>query len=477
MKKLSFILDGLIKEKAPDIEVENIRYSPEECKEKDILFLTGNKAKEDYMKLRPKSCAVVCDSLPENMEIANIYIVENVRKTLAIALARFYCNDLTKLKFIGITGTNGKSTTAIMVEKILSDQGLKVGYIGTGVIRIGNKILSDRFYSMTTPPPELLYSSIRKMEDAGVEIVIMEVSSHALKQERTAAIGFDIGIFTNLSEEHLDYHENMYDYFATKKKLFLESKMIVVNSDDRYGSIILKEFACAEGCGTDLKARVRIRDIISHGFSGTEFIYQSEGGEAKVNLQIPGKYNVYNAMLAIACVEKLGVTVKDAKSSLEKIKKIEGRFNIIESDITVIIDYAHTLNAFENLLKSVISNKNSRQNLFLVFGCGGERDKHKRSRIGSLCEKYSDNIILTSDNPRGENPMEIICDIKKSMKNPPTVIENRSKAIRFAIGAANAGDIVAIIGKGPEKYSIHGGIYSHFDEEDIVKNALKERRP
>ncbi len=402
-------------------------------------------------------------------------MTKNTRAALAMSAANKYCKNLDKIKFIGITGTNGKSTTAIMIKSILSDYGFKIGLIGTGKIMFEKQVLSDENYSMTTPSPEVLYSVIGKMEEMGVEIIVMEVSSHALDQERVFPINFHIGIFTNFSPEHLDYHKNIDNYFEAKCKLFKKSKYKIINVDDYYGKVLLENIPDAIACAIEGNAENKVNILKDRGFGGLRFEYNSSRSSFNVNIKLPSKYNAYNAMLAIKTAEILGVSGKQIKESLEKIDTIDGRFNIIDGKIKVIIDYAHTSSAFLVLLKNVFSCKKGRQNLIVVFGCGGNRDKSKRAVMGEIAERYADMVILTSDNPRDENPENIIADIASGMKSSPIKITEREAAIRKAIDVANEGDIVCIVGKGPEKYTIKEGVYMPFDERAIIISSLKER--
>lgn len=474
--KLSLLLDGLVKERIFESKINNISYEPKKCGEGDLLFLINNRAINEYIALTPKAVAIVTNiTFSHNTEVP-IYTAINIREALSTACSRMYCRDLSKIKFIGITGTNGKSTTAIMLEKILCSYGYKVGYIGTGRIRVGDEILSENYYSMTTPPPDILYSSIGKMENMGVEIIVMEVTSHALDQARVSPINFEIGMFTNLSEEHLDYHKTMPEYLKAKKKLLEKSRHIVVNSDDPYGRDILFQYKNADGCGCNFYTTVQVDEIKDMFFSGSEFNYRSDLNNVSIRLRLPGMYNIYNAILAIRAAEILEVPMINIKKSIEKTQKIEGRFDVIDDSVKIIIDYAHTAFAFENLLKNLYSMKNIGQNLCIVFGCGGERDQGKRGRMGGISEKYADTVIVTSDNPRGEDPLMIIKEITTPMKKSPIVIVDRKDAIRYAILSANEGDIIAIVGKGPENYSISKGVYYSFNETEIIRNALEERK-
>ena len=401
-------------------------------------------------------------------------MLQSERAAIALNAAKKYCKNLDKIKFIGVTGTNGKSTTSIMIRNILSDFGYKVGLIGTGKIMYENQVLSDESYSMTTPSPEVLYPIIGKMEDMGVEIIVMEVSSHALDQERVYPINFHIGIFTNLSPEHLDYHESIEKYFEAKSKLFQKSKHKIINIDDYYGKALFEITSDAKDCGIKSDAKSKLNNVKDLGFDGLCFDYNSKNSAFSIRMKLPGKYNAYNALLAIKAAEIMEIPEKKIKESLEKIDSIDGRFNIIDSKIKVVIDYAHTSSAFYNLLKSLFLYKNSKQKLLVVFGCGGNRDITKRKTMGEIAEKYADAIILTSDNPRDENPEKIIEDISKGIKHTPMKLIHREDAIRMAVAMANEGDIVCIVGKGPEHYTIKNGTYYPFDEREIIMSALKE---
>lgn len=472
---LSYILGDSTEGSIPITEINSICCNPEEYNNEDLIFLLNQRAIDTYLANPIKASAIIT-KIPFVSPIdTNIYIVKNIRRSLSLAYAKLYTKDMSKIKFIGITGTNGKSTTAAILEKILTDNGYKVGLIGTGKIKAVEKILTPKHYSMTTPSPDLLYSSIGIMEKMGVEIIVMEVSSHALDQDRVCGISFDIGILTNLSEEHLDYHQSMGAYFSAKEKLLANSKSIVVNGDDKYGQEMLHRYKNADSCGKDFRSNVYITEEQDFGFLGCQFTYNSDFESININLKLPGNYNIYNTSLAMRAAELLGITKQKIKESVEQIDEVDGRFNIINDKVTVIIDYAHTITAFDVLLKNLNLHKKDGQNLTLVFGCGGDRDKTKRAAMGAISEKHADKIILTSDNPRSEDPIKIINDIAESMVKTPLIIPNRKEAIRQAILTSKDGDLIAIVGKGPEKYTITNGVYSDFDEEKLVRAALTER--
>ncbi len=458
-----------------DVEIQNITYHPEESHSTSLLFLLNDTAIERFNKIKPEAKAIVVESsISKKLKYQKV-VVNNIRASLSSAYKRLFCNDLSGIVFVGITGTNGKSTTSIFLKKILEASGKGVGLFGTGKILINDEDLSPSNYSMTTPPPDILYPTIAKMKQKNVDIIIMEVSSHALVQERVFPIEFDIGIFTNLSPEHLDYHKNVKDYFKAKKRLFHQSKKAIINTDDSHGKILKNELVNSYSVGIFEPANSTAKNIKNLGFDGTEFVYEDESGSQVINLNIPATYNVYNALLAIRAAKELGINPKSSKIVLESIEKLYGRFQVLHTNPTVIIDYAHTALAFDDLLKNIYSMKNIRQKLCIVFGCGGERDKFKRPIMGKIATHYADKIIVTSDNPRSENPMEIINDIICDMKTKPIIIANRTEAIEYAIQSADDNDIIAIVGKGPEKYCIHKGIYQAFDEEEIVMRSLAKR--
>lgn len=458
------------------IEITDITYRPDTSTTDSLLFLLNNRAIEAYRSANTSAKIIVVE---KGMDINSTHpkiIVDNIRQALSMAYKKLFCDDLSNIRFVGITGTNGKSTTAIFLKQILEDSGEIVGLFGTGKIQLGEKIINDKNYSMTTPAPDILYPAISKMKKAGVTTIVMEVSSHALDQERVYPIEFDVGIFTNLSREHLDYHKDINSYFKSKQKLFAKSKRTVINSDDTYGKILATMVDHADTVGIVHPAEYMATDIKNFGIKGTTFKYTTDRYSYTVKLKIPASYNVYNALLSIRASEILGVDVCDAKIALQNIETIDGRFNIIHNDPTIVIDYAHTSSAFYNLLKNLYSIKNIRQKLCVVFGCGGERDKEKRSVMGEYAELFADEVIVTSDNPRGEDPIAIINDITKSMKKSPTIIPDRQSAITHAVLSAHTNDIVAIVGKGPEKYSIENGVYTSFDEEKIITYALSKRK-
>ena len=443
---------------------------------RDILIITPSGESSGLSNIPAMPLAVICGEnviLPDN--ITQI-VVKDIRKTIANSFFKYEKISLKKTKLIAVTGTNGKTSTASMIKAILSKSGIKVGFIGTGKIEIGSETISEKNYSMTTPQPSLLYSSIRKMQENGCGAIVMEISSHALAQDRAYPLEFDWGVFTNLSAEHMDYHFGMEDYFKTKMKLFKNTKRAVINVDGRYGCRAFSEINTSKiSVGALYKADVYVDEVENLGFDGVRYRLNGKYGQVSVNLSLPGIYNVYNSALAAAVCLDYGIDKGTVSSALAKITQVPGRFEIIKGDVTVIIDYAHTAEAFESVLREISRMKKGRK-LTVVFGCGGERDRKKRPMMAMSAERYADRIILTSDNSRSEPTERIIEDIERGFtKSNHEALISREKAITKAILTSEVGDLIAIIGKGDERYNIDKDGYHYFNEKEIIFSALKRR--
>lgn len=462
------------------IDISAIEERPEKAADDCLLVLikkTDGKAIE-YKGSNTAPLCIVCesDTVIENPPCP-VITVENARSALSFIYREFYGLDLSKVRIIGVTGTNGKTTTATLIKRILEYSGCKTGFIGTGKVEIGNERISPEDYSMTTPDPKYLYKYIKHMIDCGCEYIVMEVSSHAIALGKVDAINFYCAVFTNLSSEHMDFHTDMEEYLSTKAKLFEMCDIGIFNIDDRYVKKAYTDCSCKKiSVGIIECADTFITDLEDKGFSGSEYIYRNERCSFKVKLNLPGAFNIYNSLLAICCAISIGIKPCLAKRAISEIKSIEGRAEIIKSSITVIIDYAHTPYAFSEFLRFVKKAADGRS-VTAVFGCGGERDKTKRSVIAGIAEKYADKIIVTCDNSRNEPVESIISDIIAGFSSTEKVriIEDRLCAINSAILEANDSDIVAIIGKGAEKYNIDKDGYHPFDEKEIVKEALENR--
>lgn len=466
-----------------NIEITEIAARVEELTE-NSLFILIESIKYDvkniinYIKTRPPKI-IVCDK-KLNLSIDGSYVlyVKNPRKIMAHIYSRFYSIDYSKFKSIGITGTNGKTSTATLLYKILRFDGNKTGFIGTGKIEIDGTAISDETYSMTTPDPKLLYSSIKKMEEENCKYIVMEISSHALFFDKIAPIPIEIGMFTNLSAEHLDFHENVEEYYKCKLKLFDQCKIGIFNNDDPYSRRAGKESSCKIfTVGILWSSDVMAREISQESFHEMSYIYKESCRIFKVKLSLVGAYNIYNSMFAIKAAILLGVRPCVAKRAVFGVR-VEGRFEIIEDGITIIIDYAHTSFALENLLKSINSLKKSGQKLTLVFGCGGNRDRYKRPQMAKIAEKYADFSIVTSDNSRDESESQIISDILEGFSKTENrkVISSRKNAIEYAILNSKEDEIIAVVGKGHERYNIDKNGVHYFDEREIIRVALEKKK-
>lgn len=467
-----------------DFEVKKITSSLDDTDENTLYVCiksVNTSAERPFSKINTAHLgAVICDKEDAPLITQKKIIVESTRRALAYLYSKYYQIDYSKTKFVAVTGTNGKTTTATMIYEILLRTNRTVGFIGTGRIEYMREVFTDKDYSMTTPDPEMLYKSIKKMQDRGCRYIVMEVSSHAIALEKISPIPFEVGIFTNLSPEHMDFHSDIEDYYKTKLRLFKSVKYGIFNSDDPYSRRAMSEVyeSCQTSCiGIIWPADAYARDIILDGFNGSSYFYKDKKRIFKVNISPVGYYNVYNSLFAISASILLDIPAYLVKDAISKIKVIVGRFEIIRSDIYAIIDYAHTSVAFENILKTVNSTKKSWQKVITVFGCGGERDKLKRPEMGRIAEKYSSHVIVTEDNSRSEPTSKIIEDILSGMTDlaKRTVITSREDAIRHAILSASVDDIVLILGKGHEKYLITNTGIRDYNEREIIRSAFEKR--
>ena len=446
-----------------------------------LLFLTDKIGMDegaiDASNLREKPLAIVA-SHTRTLINSPCPIIRsgNVRLALSYALSQQCGIDYGKIKIIGITGTNGKTTTATLIYEILRRCGYKVGFIGTGKIISDREVLSGESYSMTTPDPTLLFHSIAKMVDDGCTYLVMEVSSHSIALGKVAPIRFEYAIFTNLDNDHLDFHENMEDYFYTKLKLFSSAKRGLFNIDDEYGRRAMKLAECEKASfGIVTKGDAYATEIHTDELNKISFFYRQPELIFKAHVNIGGAFNVYNSLAALRCVIDLGIKPCIAKEALSRVFGVEGRMELINADVRAVIDYAHTPAAFYNTLKTLKSYVKNGQKLTVVFGCGGNRDRYKRPVFGKYADLFADCIIITEDNSRNEDFDQIVSDIIAGISNKDyKIIKDRESAIRTAVKNASRGDLIALIGKGHERYKIVGSEYLPFDERAIIKDALKE---
>lgn len=414
--------------------------------------------------------------IPAIPQDVTVVYAENTRKILAQLSAAFYGHPQKQLKIIGVTGTNGKTTVTTLVKSILEFEGKTVGLIGTNANMIcGRTLPTER----TTPESLELFALFAEMVAEGVEYVVMEVSSHSLDLYRVYGIEFCVGAFTNLTQDHLDFHGTMERYLNAKKKLFLQSRCGVVNVDDDAGKSVAK----AENCpmlsySIDGEADIRASDIHISA-RGVIFSIEYKEKSYTVRLGIPGKFSVYNALTAIGIVVAAGMEIGRAVEALTFAKGVMGRCETVytNTDYTVIIDYAHSPDGLENIIKTVREFAEGR--VITLFGCGGDRDRTKRPIMGNIAGQLSDYCIVTSDNPRTEQPMAIIEEIVAGVKETDCeyiVIENRREAIGYALKIARSGDCVILAGKGHETYQILGKTKHHFDEREVIAEYLAEMK-
>ncbi|MFH1269780.1 MAG: UDP-N-acetylmuramoyl-L-alanyl-D-glutamate--2,6-diaminopimelate ligase [Candidatus Omnitrophota bacterium] len=400
--------------------------------------------------------------------------VKDTRKALACLAAKFYDNPSLKVKVIGITGTNGKTTITYLMEALLKGAGFSPAVIGTINYRFKDRVIPSW---NTTPGPVELQSLLADMVNDKISHAILEVSSHALSQERTEGINFHSAVFTNLTQDHLDYHKTLEDYFQAKLKLFSgldKGSFAVINNDDKYGRT-LPELMRGAGIityGINNEADITARDI-KFGILHTTFILKTPKSEINFKTRLIGRHNIYNLLATFAWAFKEGLDMALVEPAMERFSFIPGRLERIDSGkgFQVFVDYAHTEDALINVMKSL--RQLSAKKIIIVFGCGGERDKTKRPKMGYAACELADYAIITSDNPRSEDPDRIIKDIVKGIKkNNYSIISDRKEAIEKSLSMAGRQDIVLIAGKGHENKQILKNGSIHFDDREVVKECL-----
>ncbi|HEY8892517.1 MAG TPA: UDP-N-acetylmuramoyl-L-alanyl-D-glutamate--2,6-diaminopimelate ligase [Clostridium sp.] len=467
-----------------DIDIKKIQYDSRKIEQGDLFFciegynVDGHKYIQNA--INNGAVAVVCQKNIEKNSKITVIRTKDCRKALAISAANYYGNPSRSMKMIGVTGTNGKTTSAFMIKAILEQQGYKVGLIGTIANYIGvKKIHSER----TTPESLELHELFKEMLDCGVSYCVMEVSSHSLSLDRVYGIEFNDSIFTNLTQDHLDFHKTFENYFNAKLKLFEYSKNSIINIDDLYGAKAYNSITSNSlitrsklSYGLNSKADIMATDIKMHS-RGSKFTLKYKNNSSEIELSIPGNYNVYNALGSIAVCLNQGVDLESIKLALQNVQ-VPGRCELVKNDFDlgfeIILDYAHTPDGLENILETVREFTKGR--LICVFGCGGDRDKTKRAIMGKIGTNLSDISLITSDNPRTEDPMLIINDVVSGIeKHNFEIIENRREAIKRAIEIAKHDDVIVIAGKGHEDYQILKDKTIHFDEREVISDIIKEQ--
>lgn len=460
--------------------------------ERDITFITDNSAKvsegcificiegkhfDGHTKaaeaLENGAAAVV---VQKDLGLENQILVENTRSAYAHICAAFYGHPERKLKIIGVTGTNGKTTSCFILKSVLDGMGHKTGLIGTV-----KNIVGDKEYpaALTTPDCYELFGLFDEMVKAGCEYCVMEVSSQALDQHRVDGVHFEAAIFTNLTQDHLDYHGTFENYMAAKRKLFENSSLAIMNIDDESAPFMTDGLDCRkvtfsvnnDKCDYSAK-NIRISS------SGVKYELVSNSNIGRVKFAVPGKFSVYNSMGAAVCLIEMGMDFRAVLDALMLCTGVPGRMEVVPADVpyTILIDYAHTPDGLENVLGCVREITDGK--VICVFGCGGDRDKTKRPIMGEIAVRLSDVAVITSDNPRSEDPDLIIEDIMSGVgKGGAKVIvdSDRKGAIKKALDAANAGDVVVLAGKGQETYQVLASGKIHFDEREAVAQILSEK--
>jgi len=479
-----------------EIYVEGITYDSRQVKP-GFIFVAISGYREDGNSYIPQALEAGASVIVSSKRIERLarpsrwggfatqIVVENPRKALAKLATVFYNYPSDKLNIIGITGTNGKTTVSYLTEAIFKENGAKVGVLGTIAYRLGEKIFPA---PITTPQSSDLEQILRKLVDEEFTTVVMEVSSHALSLDRVEGCEFDSALFTNLSREHLDFHKTMEEYLESKIKLFSilgkearkkREKLAVLNLDEpSTEKIIQSTEAKIITYGIEKRADVVAKNI-KFNLEKTTFTLVSARGEMKISLPLIGKYNVYNALAASTVALGQGISLDIIKRGLEKVSSIPGRFEKIDcgQPFTVIVDYAHTDEALRKLLDACRELKPRR--IITVFGCGGDRDRGKRPIMGEVAVDLSDYVIVTSDNPRSEDPERIALDIevgiKRKGKNNYQTIVDRFQAIEKALSMAEKGDMVVLAGKGHEDYQIFKDSRIHFDDREFARKILSEK--
>ncbi len=469
-----------------DFDVKGLSLDSRNVK-KDYVFFSIKGNKTDGRKYIEeavlKGARLIIADLEHKYEyngIENVVFVRDIRKAMSFLSSAFYGNPSSKLKITGITGTNGKTTISYLIKKILEDAGYPCGLIGTISYITGKN--NSVTASLTTPDSIELQKLLSQVQENGIEYCVMEVSSIALSNQRVSGINYDTAIFSNLTSEHMDLHHNMENYFQAKKILFdnlEQGRNAISNSDDEYGIRILK------GCkgkhnyysitnNSDLKA-----ENITIGLNGLRFDVVIDGRKHCIESSLTGRFNIYNILAAVQFGLNEGIAIQSIQKSIKNFDAVKGRFNrtMLPNGACAIVDYSHTSDSLKNAIEAAIDVRNTEGKggkIITIFGCGGDRDKTKRPVMGGIAAELSDKVIITSDNPRTENPLSIIDDILKGIegRNNFKIEADREKAIKMGLNESSNGDIILICGKGHETYQEVNGIKSHFDDQEIVQNNL-----
>lgn len=464
-----------------DIDISGLTYDSRDTQKGNLFICISGYTQDGHRYVRDAAekgaAALLVEKDMEPIDLA-VVKVRNSREAMPVLAVNFYSNPTDRLKLIGITGTNGKTTTTYLIRSILEADGKKSGLLGTISTQIGDKVsVSTR----TTPEALDLQRTFREMTDMGINYAVMEVSSHSLELGRVEKCSFSTGVFTNLTQDHLDFHKTIENYRNAKKKLFyMTRKANIINIDDEHGRYIADEIRKLKipliTYGIDNQADIMAANINIRS-TGVSFTLVTPGYKTDLEIKIPGKFSVYNALAAAAAAYAEGIEKNVIIEGLKKVSNVPGRSEIVKvnTSYTIIIDYAHTPDGLQNILASIRQYAKSR--IITLFGCGGDRDREKRPVMGKIAGRMSDYCIITSDNPRSEVPTDIIRQIEAGIKLTDCdyiCIENRRDAIKYALTVARAGDIVLLAGKGHETYQVLKDRTIPFDEREIVREILRE---
>jgi UDP-N-acetylmuramoyl-L-alanyl-D-glutamate--2,6-diaminopimelate ligase len=459
---------------APDVEITGLAYSSSDVEPGSLFFCVPGFSADGHDfapdAVARGAAALVCER-PLGLGVPEL-VVPSVREAMGQIAARFYGDPTRELRVAGITGTNGKTTTAFLVRSILEATGTQCGLIGTVKYVVGGR---PQEATRTSPEAVDLQRAFRAMLDGGDRACAMEVSSHALELRRTEGIDWSCRVFTNLTQDHLDFHRTMEDYFLAKRRLFLDGDApSVVNADDPYGKRLAEQvdaITYSVGGGADYKA-----SDVEFDAGGARFTVVAPAGRAGARIQLPGLFNVSNALAAITACMQLGVSLDDAVGALAEAERVPGRLEPVDEgqDFAVLVDYAHTPDSLQNVLRAARELTGGR--LHVVFGAGGDRDREKRPLMGAAAVQNADRVIVTSDNPRSEEPESIIEQILAGTGEDVEHEADRRRAIAMAIDEAAPGDVVVIAGKGHEQgQEFENGRKEPFDDVTVAREALRSR--
>ena len=464
-----------------NIAIDKICFDSREVEDASLFVAVVGTATDGHQYINQTiekgAVAIVCEQFPEQLHDGITYVrVKNSAAALGIIAANFYDNPSNELKLVGITGTNGKTTTATLLHELFMQLGYQVGLLSTVVNKIGNEAIPS---THTTPNAVALNKLLRKMVEAGCDYCFMEVSSHAIHQHRVTGVAFSGAVFTNITHDHLDYHKTFDEYIKAKKMFFdmlPENAFALVNKDDKNGMVMLqntkaKPYTFALKSAADYTAR-----ILESGFSGMMLHIDKN----EVWTKLIGGFNVYNLLSIYAVAVLLEQDKLNTLTAISNLNAVEGRFQYIKSqdNISGIVDYAHTPDALKNVLGTISEIRTNNETVITVVGCGGDRDKAKRPLMAQIACEYSNKVILTSDNPRSENPEQIINDMKAGVEpqhyKKVLSITNREEAIKTACMLAESNDIILVAGKGHEKYQEINGEKFPFDDLEILKKQFSQ---